>query len=513
MIFLRGLLFATAVVFGFLLFYCLAHRRNQLSALFSLMAIAIIVYALGYAFELGAKDVEEIKFWLKFEYFGLPFIPSFWLLFAYKFQYNRDPPFHGFAAVLLIPILTIFFSATNEYHHLYYRSVSAISVEGKLYAQLAKGPLYWVFIAYSNGTIGLSLVSFFRQWRSSKLGMASRSFWMMLGVAWVGVLEFLYLFGFAPHNIDLTAFGFLGAAVFQAVAIVRYDFLKSDELVKDIVFSGISEGILILDAQNRISDYNAASGKVFPWLNSESVGKKLGDLPEGSALELAVSKRKMLKLRRDGKGRYIEAKMTKLLDRKKVVGEVFLFKDVTALHRILKKLYHLANYDTLTKIFNRRRFFDEAEKEVSRVQRYGGQISLLMIDLDLFKDVNDLFGHQAGDTVLAEVAQTLKKRIRTSDILGRYGGEEFVIVLVAMDSGKALQVAEDVRKSVENLRIAQAGEAIRITVSIGVATSAQDTKGLSLEKLLLEADLALYQAKREGRNRVREGGRGGATKA
>lgn len=502
MIFLRGLLYATAVVFCFLFFYCLAHRRNQLSPLFSLMSLAIIVYAAGYAFELGSKNVEEIKFWLKFEYFGLPFIPSFWLLFAYKFQFKREPPFHGFVIVLLIPILTIFLSATNDYHHLYYRSVSVIVANGQLYAQLDKGPWYWVFVIYSNTMIALSLVSFFKQWKSSKLGIASRSFWMMLGAAWVGLLELLYLVGLAPHNIDLTAFGFLGAALFDAVAIVRYDFLKSDELVKDIVFSGINEGILILDDEERISDYNAAGGRVFPWLNSDSIGKKLSDLPEGAALEQAVSRRKVLRLTRDGKGRYFEVKMTQLLDKKKVVGKVFMFQDVTALHRVLRKLYRLANYDTLTKIFNRRRFFDDAEKEVSRIARYGGQISLLMIDLDLFKDVNDLYGHQAGDTVLAEVAQTLKRRIRASDILGRYGGEEFVIILVAMDPGKAFQIAESIREGVEDLRISHAGKVMKITVSIGVATSAQDAQGISLEKLLLEADLALYRAKREGRNKV-----------
>ena len=126
-----------------------------------------------------------------------------------------------------------------------------------------------------------------------------------------------------------------------------------------------------------------------------------------------------------------------------------------------------------------------------------------MIDLDLFKDVNDLYGHQAGDAVLAEVAQTLKKRIRASDILGRYGGEEFVVVLVAMDPEKASQIAESIRESIEELRISHAGKVMKITVSIGVATSAPDAKGVSLEKLLLKADLALYRAKREGRNRVR----------
>jgi len=501
-IFLRSILFLTGAIFGVLFFYCLAHRRNQLSALFSLMSLAVIIYAVGYAFELGARDIEEISFWLKFEYFGLPFIPAFWFIFAYKSHFKKDPPPHGYFVLLIIPLLTIFLSATNEYHHLHYSSISAISVDGQLIAQLGKGPWYYVFVAYSNLTVALSLVVFFIQWKASKLGTASRAFWMFLGAACVAVFEALYLLGLAPYDLDLTAFGLFGAALFQAVAIVRYDFLKSDELVKDIVFSGISEGILILDAQDRISDYNKAGGALFPWLLPDALGKRLDEFPDGAAMEAAAERNKRMKLRVGQRTRYFEAKMTKLLDGGKAVGKVYMFKDVTALHRILSRLYRLANYDTLTKIFNRRRFFDEAEKEVSRVRRYGGRLALLMIDLDLFKDVNDMHGHQAGDAVLEAVAETLRRRVRSTDILGRYGGEEFVVVLAAMDPGKALEIAEDLRKSIAELRVSHGGTVISTTVSIGVANTAAEGGEIALERLLLDADRALYRAKREGRNRV-----------
>ncbi|HWR11108.1 MAG TPA: diguanylate cyclase [Rectinemataceae bacterium] len=500
--FLRGILYLTAVVSFCIFCYSIAHRHNQLSSLFAIMSIAVMIYVAGYAFELGSRSLEEIKFWLKLEYFGLSFISTFWFIIAYKSRVKREPAFCVYLILLLIPILTIFFSATNDFHHLHYREVSAIAVGGQLFAKLDKGPWYFVFVIYSNAMMVLSFAAFFIQWRTSKLGTASISFWMMLGSAWVALFETCYLFGLSPYGIDLAPFGFLGAAFFFSVAIVRHDFLQSDQLVKDIVFSGISEGILILDSMDKISDYNKAAGTLFSWLSVDAIGKKLGDFPEGIALDGAASRNKELKIVRDGGTRYFEAKMTKLIDRKKNVGRVFLFKDVTGLHRLLRKLYRLANYDMLTKTFNRHRFFDDAEKEVSRVQRYGGRIGLLMIDLDFFKVVNDRYGHQAGDAVLVAVARTLKDRIRASDILGRYGGEEFIVVLTAIDPEKVLAVAEDMRESIAALRVSYRDESIATTISVGMAVSGEGDRTTTLEKLLMEADLALYRAKREGRNRV-----------
>ncbi|MCX7027865.1 MAG: GGDEF domain-containing protein [Spirochaetes bacterium] len=125
-----------------------------------------------------------------------------------------------------------------------------------------------------------------------------------------------------------------------------------------------------------------------------------------------------------------------------------------------------------------------------------------MLDLDNFKDLNDNHGHIAGDAVLIEVGKVLRKRVRVSDIVGRYGGEEFSIVLISADEGKTLIVAEDIRHSIETLDIKTGEERLSVTISIGVVASTRIDGTLSLERLLTEADRALYRAKREGRNKV-----------
>jgi diguanylate cyclase (GGDEF)-like protein len=502
MIVLRGILYLTAGVFVFLFFVSLARRRNQLAALYSLEALVIIIYATGYAFELGSATAEEVRFWLKLEYFGLPFIPAFWFLLTYKASSGKSAPFFFCFLVLVIPVLTVFFSATNDYHHFYYQNVSINATPGGFIAQLDKGPWYYVFVAYSNLIMAITLVVYFLQWRKSGLGTGNRSFWMMAGSLFVIFFEFLYLFGFSPYDIDLTPFGLFGAALFQAVAIFRFDFLKSDALIKDIVFSGISEGILTVDAKGRISDFNAACARIFSWLSPDCIGKKLADFKDGAALSFPSGRQREIKISRGEGVSYFSVRMTNLVDKGKEAGKVFMFKDETALRRVMKTLYRFANYDTLTKIFNRRRLFDDAEKEISRVVRYGKRVSLLMLDLDYFKTINDRYGHQAGDSVLIEVARVLKKRVRTSDLLGRYGGEEFMIVLLEMDPEKALMVAEDIRKCIEDLSIPFGNALIKTSVSIGVATSDPADKNLSMERLLMIADRALYRAKNEGRNKV-----------
>jgi diguanylate cyclase (GGDEF)-like protein len=136
---------------------------------------------------------------------------------------------------------------------------------------------------------------------------------------------------------------------------------------------------------------------------------------------------------------------------------------------------------------------------------FNERISVLMLDLDFFKDVNDRYGHQTGDTVLKAVAGVVSSNLDESDILGRYGGEEFAIVLSDEKSLSALAIAESIRKGVENLRNHHGSDEIRLTVSIGVAQRGFGNNDITLEYLLAEADRALYRAKRGGRNMVCSG--------
>ncbi len=501
MLFFRLVLLASAAAYLFLAILFIV-KKNRLSLLFSLACLSILVYTVGYAFELGSSGIDEVRFWLQVEYFGLAFVPGLWFIFAFNINMRKEPDPLLTWAVLLPAVLTVAVTSTNEFHHLYYRDISFLAVDGALVAQLSKGPLYYCFIVYSTALILLTHWFFFRQWRKSGLGFRSGTF--RLFIASLSVLGFqgVYLFGLSPYNIDLTSLGFLFASIAASFAVFENDFLKADELVKSVVFSGIREGILVVDSKDRISDYNSASGRLFPWLNPDSLGRSLDSSEQGAALAEAAKAGKTLVVRSDAKKRYYNAVVQGLVEGSRVLGKVYVVNDVTSMRRVFRRLYRLANFDTLTKVFNRHRFFDDMGKEISRLNRYGGRLSLIMLDLDRFKELNDQHGHLAGDKVLAAVGALLKTRVRSSDLVGRYGGEEFCILLIEADLEKARLVAEDLRSSMERLEVDISGRKVGVTGSFGIV-SVEGGKGkVEMEHLLSEADRALYRAKAGGRNRV-----------
>ncbi len=175
-------------------------------------------------------------------------------------------------------------------------------------------------------------------------------------------------------------------------------------------------------------------------------------------------------------------------------------QDVTERRRFEHELRHLADHDPLTGLYNRRRFEQELDRQVSEVARYGPRGALLVLDLDHFKYVNDALGHHAGDELILSVAATLRGRLRESDILARLGGDEFAVLLPNVDEGGATRVAGDLVRAIrDEAAVGGSDRRRRVTTSVGVAPiRAGDVTG---EELLIAADLAMYDAKEAGRDR------------
>jgi len=166
------------------------------------------------------------------------------------------------------------------------------------------------------------------------------------------------------------------------------------------------------------------------------------------------------------------------------------------LHAAIEKM---ATTDGLTALCNHRRFQEKLSEELRRLNRFSEPLSLLMTDIDHFKKVNDSYGHPVGDLVLKGVAGIIREEIRDIDVAARYGGEEFAVILPGTDSEGALKTAERLRKTLEDKEFSADGAVLKVTISIGLATSPQD--GAGKEELIEKADQALYHAKRNGRNR------------
>jgi diguanylate cyclase (GGDEF)-like protein len=166
------------------------------------------------------------------------------------------------------------------------------------------------------------------------------------------------------------------------------------------------------------------------------------------------------------------------------------------LHALALTLEEMASTDELTKAFNRRKFDQLIEAEVTRGARYSTSLSLLMLDIDHFKRVNETFGHEAGDAVLVAIAALVRSQIRAADSLARWGGEEFVVLMPAVDALGAAALAERIRAGVASHDFGPVGQ---VTVSLGVA---QYCAGETSDQLFARVDAALYRAKDGGRNRV-----------
>lgn len=168
----------------------------------------------------------------------------------------------------------------------------------------------------------------------------------------------------------------------------------------------------------------------------------------------------------------------------------------------IEKLKDAAIIDPLTGCYNRRELENQLQKNVAHAARHNNDLSVFMFDLDHFKDINDRYGHPAGDTVLKEVAATVDGNIRQEDILARYGGEEFIAILPGTDLQKAKELAERLRERISRLEIKSQDQNISVTASFGVAQMPPDS---TMDRVISDADVMLYKAKKNGRNTVMPG--------
>ncbi|RSD14760.1 GGDEF domain-containing protein [Pandoraea apista] len=184
-----------------------------------------------------------------------------------------------------------------------------------------------------------------------------------------------------------------------------------------------------------------------------------------------------------------------------VSGYSAVLRDITERKINSENLARLLTTDHLTGVTNRAHFFEIGESEVARAKRNGRTLSLVMLDADHFKRINDNAGHQAGDEVLKRITEEARALLRRSDIVARLGGEEFILLLPSITPGEAMAVAERLRVAVEQAIIETAVGPLSVTISLGVASLGDENH--TLQDLLAAADHALYDAKQAGRNCVR----------
>lgn len=484
----------------------LGWRRLPAARVFLLVGIAQITYVATYAMELTSTGIGQVLFWNRVQYLVIPFIAPGWVLLAIHYTgRERDLNWFSLALLFLIPFITLIIRWTPSLAHLIYASTSVSKLGTLSILEIGRGPWYMVAAAHitSSAIVACGLfVGALRQRKATKRDVPLLLFAALLPL----VSVWLLVSNLSPSGLDTTPITLTVGLVLFFLVFFKYRFLDLVPLARDKVFTWSKAGLLIVDSQHRIADFNIAAQAIFPELAQGSTGRRIDNVLHSRSEFIELLKSKAdgpTSVFNDGElSGHFEVKMAQIYDRLgSQIGLLVTLTDVTEQVEMFRRLEHAASMDETSGIANRRHAMGQIQQVFEAAVDTLAPVSLLMVDLDLFKQVNDQFGHPAGDIVLRDVATLCSRLIRSVDIIGRYGGDEFVIALPGVSAAEAQKVAERIRAAVEQSTFHHEGREIRLTVSIGLITATLGPDA-GLDALLMGADQALYTSKANGRNRV-----------
>jgi diguanylate cyclase (GGDEF)-like protein len=433
-------------------------------------------------------------------------VPGLWILGVARHNALRVRP----ALLFVIPLITFVGHFTN-YRNWFYSSPMAMEPRGPFWVLVVhRGPLSTLDNAYLLVAFLIGAWIYISRLRHASSLFRRQALVLMLSSVLPFVGYFAYLADLSPYGLDTAPITLGVTCCLLFYGIFYCGIFELAPMTRNLVFNSMRDAVLILDARHRLLDFNPAAAMLFPVLQKQAVGKDirllLADVP-GVVNSLANPDwNAEFELGEGEQRQTFEVRTWPLVSptssgSSRPVGRAVILSDVSAQAKLREELRRHSETDALTGVANRRRFHQALEIECMRYTRGHAPLSLLMIDLDRFKDVNDRYGHPAGDAVLCSVANLLVASLRKTDVLARYGGEEFAVLLPETRMEGALVIAERIRKIVGSNPIVTDGDCIRISVSVGVASHANDNE-VNAQILLKKADLALYRAKTAGRNRV-----------
>ncbi len=296
------------------------------------------------------------------------------------------------------------------------------------------------------------------------------------------------------------------------------DIIENEEEKKKLIeaIEQAAVTIIMTDKDGNIEYANPAFEKISGYSLKEVIGinpriLKSGLTPEGVFKDMwkniTIGKDwagELINKRKDGTIYYEEARITPIIDKDgNIINYLAVKHDISHRKYLEEKLKQTSIRDPLTNLYNRRLVFERLSQLIELNKRKENVFSLVIIDLDFFKKVNDTYGHQAGDYILKEFAEILTSCIRTDDVLGRYGGEEFILILQGVKKQSSARIMERILKKVRETTFNYEGKEIKITFSCGICDSSElDKDILSAETIVCETDKRLYKAKATGRNCV-----------
>ncbi|MDR3595509.1 MAG: diguanylate cyclase [Clostridium sp.] len=480
-------------------------------------------------------------------YLGICLLPPFFLLTAYFFAHSNKYFRLNQIVIFFVPLLTLILAFTNTNHNLLMINQAFILKFNKY------GPYFPIHSIYSYGCIILAIYYLISFAIKNSGFFSKQAILIMIGSAITLVINILGTVKFIDVSQFDLCISFSFTIFFYWLAIIKYDFLNIMPIALQHVVDHISDGLLVLNKDYLLIDFNTAAETMFSKIlilnkkeNIFKIAQKINLLEEDfrALLGQVANENRTIaienKIRVNDFDKYFSIDLTPMYSRKKYIGTIILFKDITEhkqnivalesknkelddanaelqvqnekIQELNIKLKRLSEIDVLTGVYNRRFFNEYYENEIIRVlnqgdlkqdDKYKMNFGIAILDIDNFKKVNDKYGHMAGDSVLKQFAQIIKTATLSRDIVCRYGGEEFVIIFTKISREKAIRTAEKIRVEVEKHQFLFNEEIkdVHITVSIGFASFDEDC-GTEKNNVLMLADERLYNAKTTSKNKV-----------
>ncbi|WP_075981464.1 histidine kinase N-terminal 7TM domain-containing diguanylate cyclase [Bacillus massilinigeriensis] len=486
-------------------------KRNTFTGnikVFIWMSCFSAIYSIGHALELSSGSLKEISFWVKVQYIGMPFIaPSSLVLIMYYVGLERLLNLRMKLLIFTIPLITLLLVMTNDLHHFYYRSLYLRPNEDTPLVDIIAGPWYIVNSNYTFGCIILSIALLFWHWKRTKSIYWKQIVVLILGEFLPMVFSFLYLMGLSPYGMDPVPIVMCFTSLLYIWAIKSTYLLVLTPIARERVFENMRDGVLVINNINLLVDYNNAAKEIIKELDNSSIGARLENMlicPSCQNIlmkKVNSDKEEEFDYLNEMDNKYYQIRIDPIRrGNQEIVGKTIVIRDITEKKCLENKLKRMAYIDGMTKIYNRSFFLEKSQKQMELAKKLNQPISFCLFDIDYFKKVNDEYGHSIGDLAICHVVSICKKHLLPENIMGRYGGEEFIICFPGIDLIEAGRKIEEIRKEFAINPLETEKGSIYVTASFGIVQL--NDRFNTLELLLQESDRALYSAKECGRNSV-----------
>lgn len=508
----------SAVLFAGLIAFIWRFRSAPVAA--PLMAVFFLggAWALCDAFYLASDSAGGMLFWLSVKIIPISFVPVALLVMSIRhYKQTHWWDWRIIPLLLLIPTLTSFFSCTNNPIFAQHTLVDAGAsiTEAAFYT----GPWGSVHIGYSYLVASLALLFFAASLRNAPFLYRMQTF-AFIGSSLLPLLtDVLYNLDLIPLR-DPAPLTFTVAGMVNAWALFRYRSLDIAPIAHTLVIKHMPDLMIVLDDKERVVDLNPTAVSTLGVNPKDAIGCPVEEvLPQWRDIRCYSTgdnaRRDEITLRVRGEARVYDMLISTIFSgRGDPMGSLVLLRDITAskliednlreqltrVEELQCQLKEQAIRDSLTGLYNRRYLEEILQHEFAGARREEYPVSVIMADIDHFKRVNDTWGHGVGDEVLKRVGEALMGQVREADVVCRFGGEEFLLVLPNLSPEAAYQCAERCRTACQALLVGAGMGQLGCTISLGVATYPGD--GTTPQEVLLAADQALYSAKADGRNRT-----------